>query len=151
MKRSSAELKARRARSGDVELAARIEASLPTSGGWTQKQFFDEQRRTDSIFVVAERGHELAAYVVSRVEAGELRIYTVAAAPGHERTGSARAALAFALERAKEAGCAKASLEVSAENERAVKLYQAAGFSVVGRRTKFYHDGSDALLMDLAL
>lgn len=42
-------------------------------------------------------------------------------------------------------------LEVSASNERARRLYLKQGFVEVGRRKKYYRDGSDALLMRLLL
>ena len=48
-------------------------------------------------------------------------------------------------------GCEKITLEVSAGNERAFRLYCRAGYEVVGRRLKFYNDGSDAILMDRLL
>lgn len=40
-----------------------------------------------------------------------------------------------------------AVLEVKAHNVRAIRLYQRHGFQEVGRRRRFYADGSDALLM----
>ena len=43
------------------------------------------------------------------------------------------------------------TLEVSAENAAALGLYRSAGFAAVGRRKKFYADGSDAVLMDAIL
>jgi ribosomal protein S18 acetylase RimI-like enzyme len=43
------------------------------------------------------------------------------------------------------------TLEVSAANAPAQALYLSEGFAVVGRRPKFYNDGSDAVLMDADL
>jgi ribosomal-protein-alanine N-acetyltransferase len=44
-------------------------------------------------------------------------------------------------------------LEVAAGNVAALALYRAAGFAEVGRRVRYYADGSDALVMrrDLSL
>jgi ribosomal protein S18 acetylase RimI-like enzyme len=40
---------------------------------------------------------------------------------------------------------------VSDKNAGARAFYEALGLRVVGRRPKFYNDGSDAVLMDLIL
>lgn len=42
---------------------------------------------------------------------------------------------------------AAATLEVRAGNAAAVALYRRLGFEEVGRRRRYYADGSDALLM----
>ncbi|MFN8945797.1 MAG: GNAT family N-acetyltransferase [Pseudobdellovibrionaceae bacterium] len=41
-------------------------------------------------------------------------------------------------------------LEVHAENQRAIALYQKAGFVVTSKRPKYYPDGADALNLKLA-
>ncbi|MFC1483205.1 GNAT family N-acetyltransferase [Candidatus Margulisiibacteriota bacterium] len=42
----------------------------------------------------------------------------------------------------------KCVLEVSERNSAAVNLYRECGFKEVGRRRKYYRDGSDAVLME---
>jgi ribosomal-protein-alanine N-acetyltransferase len=42
-------------------------------------------------------------------------------------------------------------LEVSATNDAARRLYDGAGFVEVGRRPRYYADGTDAVLMQRAL
>ena len=39
-------------------------------------------------------------------------------------------------------------LEVNAHNLAAVKLYEACGFETFSKRTAYYHDGADALMME---
>lgn len=151
MKSSPADAPVRRARPDDAAAVARIEKAWPTAAGWSQEQLAAEAARPDALFSVAEEKGAVAAYVVARLEAGELRVYAVGVEPSFARRGLARRVLSWTLAQAKAAGCAKASLEVGAKNEAAIGLYQAAGFRVVGRRPKFYNDGSDALLLDLRL
>ena len=43
------------------------------------------------------------------------------------------------------------TLEVSAANKAALALYFSLGFVEVGRRAKYYPDGTDAVLMDLKI
>jgi ribosomal protein S18 acetylase RimI-like enzyme len=53
--------------------------------------------------------------------------------PPHRGRGAGRAAVAFALEQAREAGCAGVVLEVSGKNARARGLYERMGFRGLGR------------------
>lgn len=48
-------------------------------------------------------------------------------------------------------GCSGAVLEVSARNEQAAALYTRMGFQSVGRRKRYYDDGSDAVIMSSTL
>ena len=48
-------------------------------------------------------------------------------------------------------GAATMFLEVSTRNEAARTLYARAGFTEVGRRARYYADGSDALVLRAAL
>ena len=48
-------------------------------------------------------------------------------------------------------GATRAFLEVRATNSAAIALYREAGFRETGRRTRYYADGDDALLMSARL
>lgn len=131
------------AHAGDIPDILRIAASRPFTAKWSKEAFVSEVGRPDSILLVMEgRGYALA-----RVVAEDCRLLDVAAAVDGEGCGKALLATLRAQARAR--GCAKISLEVSALNARAVSFYEKAGARVVGRRPKFYTDGSDAVLMDL--
>ena len=39
-------------------------------------------------------------------------------------------------------------LEVSANNKAALRLYESIGFDIFGKRSSYYHDGADALMME---
>ena len=89
--------------------------------------------------------------VLARVAADEAEILTLAVAPGARRQGRARALLSAAMARAAAAGALSMALEVGAANTAAQALYRAAGFTPVGRRTRYYPGGEDALVMRAAL
>jgi ribosomal protein S18 acetylase RimI-like enzyme len=42
-------------------------------------------------------------------------------------------------------------LEVSSENSAALAFYERSGFTEIDRRPRYYRDGSDAIVMELAL
>jgi len=115
------------------------------AAGWSLEALAAELGRADSVFLVAPgRGYALA-----RVVEDDCRLLDVAAA--EDGNGVGRALLSSLAAAAKARGCARISLEVSAANGRALAFYEKAGAKVVGRRPKFYYDGSDAVLMDLDL
>lgn len=128
----------------DLAAVARI-GTRRFAAGWSLTELGTELGRPDSIFlVVPERGYALA-----RVVEAECRLLDLAASA--DGGGLGRALLAALGLAAKSRGCEKISFEVSAANARALDFYGKAGAKVVGRRPKFYYDGSDAVLMDLDL
>lgn len=137
----------RPARPFDVGEIAAI-AKRPGAAGWSREAYAAEAERTDSLFLVADDGAAIG-YAVARIFENEAQLLDFAAAADGRGTGRALwAALAAA---ARGRGAAKLTLEVSSANSRALLFYKRAGAHVVGRRPKFYNDGSDAILMDLSL
>ncbi len=141
----------RAARAQDVPAVAAISARCPAAAGWTPRQFEEELRSVNSLFIVAERGGRVAGYAVLWIVGEEAQILDVAVDPACRRRGVGRALFSELSVRARAARCVKATLEASARNEPALGLYRRLGFRVVGRRAKFYNDGADAVLMDLSL
>ena len=78
---------------------------------------------------------------------GELHVLNLATAPRFRRRGVAARLLAAALDEAAGRGLERALLEVRAGNAAAIALYRRFGFRESGRRTRYYPDGEDALLM----
>lgn len=128
--------------------AIRAIAARPYAAGWTEEAYASEAARPGSVFLVG--GDErVAGYVLARVEHGEARLLDFAAA--EDGGGAGRALWGALLAEARACGAGRLTLEVSSGNARARRFYGRAGAVVVGRRPKFYNDGSDAVLMDLAL
>ena len=129
---------------GEIEALAR----RPFAAAWSRQAYSDEGERTDSIFLVADDG-AVRGYALARVFEQEAQLLDLAVAEdGH---GLGRTLLAALAQAARARGCRKITLEVSQMNSRAQHFYRRAGAHVVGRRAKFYNDGSDAILMDFPL
>ncbi len=88
-----------------------------------------------------------AGLVLARVAAGEAEILTLGVVPAARRRGAGRALLRAAMGEAATRGAETVFLEVAAGNEAARALYTAAGFREVGRRSSYYADGGDALVL----
>jgi [ribosomal protein S18]-alanine N-acetyltransferase len=127
----------RRAKASDLDAVLAIEGRWPTTAHWTRKQFEAELDDPNSIFLVCENG-----FLVARKYGDEVHLLDIAVA--QKRRGTGKRLLA-------ELSGSVVKLEVSARNPEAQAFYEAQGFRVVGRRPKFYNDGADAVLMDLAL
>jgi dihydroorotate dehydrogenase electron transfer subunit len=77
----------------------------------------------------------------------ELHVLDVLVHPDARRRAMGGALLDAALARARGLGHARVLLELRADNTAALGLYRGRGFVVVGRRTRYYPDGQDAILM----
>lgn len=118
------------------------------SAKWSLQALADELARPDSMFFAAEDGM-VRGYAFARVVERDCRLLDIATASNG--CGLGRALLTTLARAAKARDCSKISFEVSAANARALAFYAKAGAAVVGRRPKFYYDGSDAVLMDMDL
>ena len=78
----------------------------------------------------------------------EAHITVLLVHPDYHQQGLGQALLYTMLVRAKQRGLERATLEVRASNQPAIKLYEKFGFQPVGRRKKYYQDtGEDALIL----
>ena len=98
---------------------------------------------------------EPGALLLGRAVAGEAELLTLAVAPEARRHGIAARLLAGFLAEAAARQAETAFLEVAADNQAAIALYQRGGFAPAGRRRGYYArpDGPalDALVMTRGL
>ena len=142
----------RPSRSSDLDEIFSLESYWDYAPHWLIPQLEAELLRPDSIFLSAESlDSGLCGYFIGRILEEELQVLSVSVGPSYLRRGIAARLLEAAFSKARLKGCARATLEVSERNVAAFNLYQKLGFQVVGKRVKFYSDGSSALLMDKLL
>lgn len=96
---------------------------------------------------VALDGGKVAGYIVSQWVLDEIHILNVAVDKSRRRTGVASYILDFLFERARKQKMNDVYLEVRESNDGARALYRRYGFSELGIRKSYYHDGEDALVM----
>jgi ribosomal-protein-alanine N-acetyltransferase len=89
--------------------------------------------------------------ILARVAADEVEVLTVAVVPEARRQGIGARLLDAVMTVAVARGARAAFLEVSVGNTAARALYEQAGFTPVGRRPRYYADGTDALVLRRAL
>jgi ribosomal-protein-alanine N-acetyltransferase len=94
----------------------------------------------------------IIGFSVTSVAAAEGHLLNLAVVPEYQRRGYGRKLLEAAWQAALDRGATCLFLEVRVSNGRAIRLYEAAGFQVVGMRREYYQRGparEDALVMRL--
>ncbi len=92
--------------------------------------------------------HDVAAYILLRLQMDEVHIMKLAVAPELRRQGLATRLVEQALAEARREGGIRAILEVRPANTAAIELYTRLGFRKIGARKRYYGPaGGDALVM----
>ena len=91
---------------------------------------------------------ELAGFVLLMNNPdGAAHITTVGVAPEHRRRGVARRLIDEIEQLLRKKSASTIVLEVRVSNSAAQELYSHAGYSIVKRMTRYYHNGEDGFLM----
>jgi [ribosomal protein S18]-alanine N-acetyltransferase len=124
--------------------------SLP----WPEKSYhFELTENPSTLALVAEiitnnsAPHVIGMSVVWII-LDEAHIATIAIHPDFRSHGYGKRLLAETLHRSIQRGAHMATLEVREGNTVAQRMYQEFGFTVAGRRLRYYHDNNeDAIMM----
>ena len=116
---------------------------------WTAKQFEDELNLACAqIFLYrAQAAKEPLGFVCFRVYQDEAELTNFAVKVQEQNKHFGTELLTFALTTLLARGIKKITLEVSAQNAKAKKIYTDFGFKKVSLRKNFYEGGIDAELM----
>jgi len=135
----------------DIEAVLAIEQQSFTMP-WTDAMFRSElqNERTSHMLVarVVQAGSPIVGYVGYRVVLDEMHVILIAVAPAWRQRSIARQMICQAMDRARAAGCRRATLEVRVSNTPAQQLYYSLRFAPVGTRPKYYmRPTEDALIL----
>lgn len=139
----------RPATTSDVGAVHALEQVVFGTDAWSEASVREEltgQRRAAMVArASAPTGDEgsLVGYAVVASAGDVVDVQRIAVHPTHRRQGLARRLLAAVLADVPQ----RVLLEVAADNEAAIGLYEGTGFTEVARRERYYRDGSDALVM----
>jgi ribosomal-protein-alanine N-acetyltransferase len=132
----------------DLPDVVNLEAgTFPTP--WKQESFQHELHNNPFArnYVVRAADASLAAYASIWLLEGELYINNLNVAPEHRRQRLGDWILRYLLDSGRHGGCSSAVLEVRPSNAAALRLYHAHEFRLLGRRSAYYSDGEDALVL----
>jgi ribosomal-protein-alanine acetyltransferase len=120
---------------------------------WSPELLAEELAPREDRLALGARDEEgtLVAAGLARLGRDDMSILSVATRPSSRRRGLGRALVRALLEEARRRDLARVDLEVRTTNRPAILLYASEGFVPVGRRPRYYRDGTDALLFSLLL
>lgn len=133
----------------DVPAALALEREL-FADPWTEATFWSELAGVPETrhYVVAETDEGLAGYAGLFATRHQADVQTLAVAPSQQGAGLGGRLLQSLLDEAERRGVTEVLLEVRADNDRALRLYERAGFERIGVRRGYYRPGPvDALVM----
>src|SRR4051812_9079214 len=119
--------------------------------GWGEGEFETMMNERNTLVHRLRLGRKVIGFVVSRMAADEAEILSIAVDAGFRGRGLSRDLLLTHLGHLAGHGVRSVFLEVEENNQPARRLYQRAGFDVVGRRERYYREANgeelNALLM----
>ena len=110
------------------------------SDPWSENSIASELENKLSYWLVALEGETVAGYIGSQTVMGETDMMNVAVHPDHRRKGIAEALVNGLVSDLKDQGSHCLTLEVRASNSPAQKLYEKLGFTLVGKRPRYYRN-----------
>jgi ribosomal-protein-alanine N-acetyltransferase len=119
--------------------------------GWGEAEFEGMLTEHNTLVHRLRTGRKIIGFAVSRMAADEAEILSIAVAPDHRGRGLSRELLLTHLGHLAGRGIATVFLEVEENNQPARRLYARAGFTIAGRRERYYREANgqqlNALLM----
>ncbi|MDO9180232.1 MAG: ribosomal protein S18-alanine N-acetyltransferase [Agitococcus sp.] len=107
---------------------------------WTEKLFSDGLERHWCF--VAEKSEQIVGFAVVQFVVDEASLLNIAVEPTQQKQGIGRLLLDEVLTQASAKKATTVFLEVRASNQRAIQMYQQAGFNEMGLRKNYYPAGN---------
>jgi len=119
--------------------------------GWDEGEFERMLAERNTLIHLLRMGRKIIGFAVSRMAADEAEILSIAIDAAHRGRGLSQQLLLTHLGHLAGRGVRKVFLEVEENSQPARRLYDRAGFAVVGRRDRYYRQPGgehlNALLM----
>ncbi len=126
-----------------IDLDQKSLKGLWTKSQW-EKELADPKRICTGVIDVETK--KLLGFCSAWLVIDELQITSLAVDPTHQRKGLGRLLFSELIKRSYSLKVNLIHLEVKKTNEPAKAFYKSMGFKVVGNRSNFYKDGTDALI-----
>lgn len=134
----------------DIEPVMQLEVELFGDEAWSQTMFWSElAEHATRHYLVASAEERIVAYAgLCAYPPHESYVQTIAVAPDAQGHGLGTRLLVALVEESQRRGCKRLDLEVRADNDAAIRLYERHGFTRIGLRRGYYQpSGVDAVVM----
>jgi ribosomal-protein-alanine N-acetyltransferase len=119
--------------------------------GWGEGEFEDMLSQRNTLVHRLRLRSRFIGFAVSRMAADEAEILSIAIAPGQRGRGLSRQLLMTHLGHLAGRGVRTVFLEVEENNQPARRLYDRAGFTIAGRRERYYREAGGEQLNALVM
>jgi [ribosomal protein S18]-alanine N-acetyltransferase len=119
--------------------------------GWGEAEFEEMLSQHNTLVQRLRLRSKFIGFAISRIAMDEAEILSIAIAPGYRGRGLSRNLLLTHLGHLAGRGVATVFLEVEENNQPARRLYDRAGFVVVGRRERYYREAGGEELNALVM
>jgi [ribosomal protein S18]-alanine N-acetyltransferase len=135
-----------------VAKAHEIDKSAFNATAWSLATFWSEltQRNRYYLALVDEK-KEIVGFGGVAFNGVDADIQTMVIKPEYQKKGYGKQLLDALLERVKENKSNRIFLEVVADNKPAISLYLSRKFEQIAKRSNYYPNGTDAVIMQLDL
>lgn len=143
----------RPATAADVAVVVALEDATQGTDAWSEGLVRDgiEGGLPTIDYLVAEVGGAVVGYAVASYAGDIAELQRIGVSDAARRQGVASAMLDEVVAHAPSTGADRMLLEVRADNRGALAFYAARDFVEIDRRTRYYRDGADAVVMRLPL
>jgi ribosomal-protein-alanine N-acetyltransferase len=119
--------------------------------GWGEGEFEDMLSQRNTLVHRLRLRSKFIGFAVSRIAADEAEILSIAIASGQRGRGLSRQLLLTHLGHLAGRGVRTVFLEVEENNQPARRLYDRAGFTIAGRRERYYREAGGEQLNALVM
>jgi len=134
----------------DIEPVMALEVELFGDEAWSPTMFWSElAEHASRHYLVVSAGERIVAYAgLCAYPPHESYVQTIAVAPDTQGQGLGTRLLTALIDESQRRGCTRLDLEVRADNDDAIRLYERHGFQRIGLRRGYYQpSGVDAVVM----
>ncbi|GKQ42147.1 ribosomal-protein-alanine acetyltransferase [Companilactobacillus sp. RD055328] len=113
---------------------------------WTRQTYMYELTRRSHIYLLVKTNDQIIAILgISTKNIQEAHITNISVLPSFQNKGLGHLLLDICFKLVREADFSKLTLEVDAQNTRAIKLYKSLGFYETKSIKNYYDNGHDGL------
>jgi [ribosomal protein S18]-alanine N-acetyltransferase len=135
-----------------VAKAHEIDKSAFNATAWSLATFWSELTQQNRYYLaLVDEKKEIVGFGGVAFNGVDADIQTMVIKPEYQKKGYGKQLLDALLERVKENKSNRVFLEVVADNKPAISLYLSRKFEQIAKRSNYYPNGTDAVIMQLDL
>ncbi len=135
-----------------VTKAQKIDQAAFNATAWSLETFWSELSVANRYYIsLIDENQEIVGFAGLAFNGSDADVQTMVIKPEYQNIGYGKKLLDNLIEKVKEKKSTRVFLEVVADNEKAINLYKSRNFEIISKRSNYYPNGKDAIIMQLDL